>query len=86
MELLQDDEAVPGEEEAVSGDVQPDPGVARPSAGLLTEVPADLADSSNLLQRGKQHGGEEIPDRGAEDEPEPDEAGVWSEQVSLQTR
>ena len=85
-ELLQDDEAVPGEEEAVARDVQPSPGVARPPAGLLAEEAAHPAHTGHLLHRGEHQLGEEVPDGSAEEEAGPGDARLGSQQVSLERR
>ena len=72
-----------GEEEAVAGDVQPGPLEASLVAGVLREMGAHWTDSRHLLYPGEQHLGEAIPDPRAQQESNPDDTGVSSQEVSL---
>ena len=75
-QLLGDDEGGEGEEEAVPRDIQPGPLEARLVAGALGEVGAHPTDPRHLLYPGEQHLGEAIPDPRAQQESNPNNAGV----------
>lgn len=82
--LFNDDKIVPGQDEAVSRDVQSRPGVACSVTSLFAAKTADITHSSSLLQQWKQQHRKKVPDKSVGKEPAPSCRFLLRKDCSLQ--
>ena len=71
FDFFNDDQIIPGQQEAVARNIESWPGVSGLVASVAGEVGWQTADPRPLLDGGEEEHSEQIPDPGVEPEPQP---------------
>lgn len=86
FDFFNDDQIIPGQQEAVTRNIESWPGVSGLVASVSAQVLGEAADPGPLLDGGEEDHGEHIPDPGVNPQPQPgQQRRVLTQHLALTT-